>query len=107
MAPKRSKRDPGRPWRLLAHTDGADRDIRDNGSDFDELVVGKWIHIERMNDRIWWMDIGGVTVHVKADRDGKPVEVTVHGPLDYNAPVEGCRYKLTWTDLPDDPEVKR
>lgn len=67
------------------------------GTEFDELVVGSWCHIEQMNVGLWWMDFAGVTVHVKADRDGRPLKVTVHGPGDYNDAVEGCEYECTWS----------
>ena len=67
-------------------------------TDFDELVVGSWIHIEQMDTGRWWMNIGGVTVWVTADRDGKPTSVTVFGPKDYDAPVDGCRYEYAWTE---------
>jgi hypothetical protein len=69
------------------------------GTEFDELVVGRWIHIEQMDTGFWWMNIGGVTVHVKADRDGRPTHVVVHGPGDYTAPVEGCTYEVVWSGL--------
>lgn len=99
---KRRLRRAGAPWRVLAHTPGGgSHDLTVGGSEFDELVVGRWLHIEQMASGRWWMDIGGVTVHVKADRDGKPLEVRVDGPLDYNAPVEGCAYDVVWTDVRD------
>lgn len=67
------------------------------GTEFDELVVGTWIHLEQMDVGRWWMNIGGVTVHVRADRDGRPRHVTVHGPGDYDDPHPGCTYQLDWT----------
>lgn len=82
-------------------------------TEFDELVVGRWIHIEQMDDGVWWMNIAGVTVHVKADRNGRPQSVRVDGPLDYDEPVEGCKYSLDWDGFmvtdhvypPERPEV--
>lgn len=67
-------------------------------TEFDELTVGSWLHVEQMDGSVWWMNIGGVTVHVTADRDGRPKLVWVCGPQDYDAPREGCRYELSWTD---------
>jgi hypothetical protein len=64
------------------------------GTDFDELVIGHWIHLEQMNADTWWMGIGGVTVHVTADRAGKPTLVRVNMPGTYDGPVEGCEYHL-------------
>lgn len=72
------------------------------GTEFDELVAGRWLHVEQMDSGFWWMNIGGVTVHVRADRDGRPKRVTVSGPGDYDDPVPGCEYELDWS-APDDP----
>lgn len=66
------------------------------GTEFDELVVGRWLHIEQMDTSMWWMTIGGVVIHVWADRDGRPTHVTVHGPGCYDLPAPGCEYELDW-----------
>ncbi len=101
---RKTLRRAGAPWRLLAHEYvgrgqyGDPHDIEIPDTEFDELVVGQWIHIEQMDTGKWWMAVGGVTVLVKADADGKPTRVSVFGPGDYDAPVEGCSYELTWTD---------
>ena len=71
------------------------------GTEFDELVIGRWIHLEQMDTGRWWMNIGGVTVWVKADRDGRPVSVDVYGPHDYASPVPGCEYSVTWREAAD------
>lgn len=57
-------------------------------TEFDELVVGRWLHIEQMDTQTWWMNIGGLVVHVTADRDGRPRAVRV----DLEDPVDGCDY---------------
>lgn len=67
------------------------------GTEFDELAVGRWIHLEQMDAGKWWMNVGGVTVNVTADRDGRPKVVDVYGPGDYDDAAEGCRYSLTWS----------
>lgn len=69
-------------------------------AEFDELVVGRWLHVEQMDNSTWWMNIGGVTVHVSADREGRPTRVRIDGPLDYDEPHEGCTYEIEWTELP-------
>lgn len=87
------------PKFAAAHPDGAySRTHLIAHTEFDELAVGSWLHIEQMDNRVWWMNIGGVTVHVTADRDGRPTRVWVCGPEDYDAPREGCTYELTWSD---------
>ena len=60
------------------------------GTEFDEIVVGRWLHVEQMGTGLWWMDVGGVTVHVTADRVGRPRRVTVHS----EDPVPGCVYEI-------------
>lgn len=67
------------------------------GTDLDELVIGRWIHLEQMDVGTWWINVGGVVLWVKADRDGRPTSVSVHGPGDDNDPVDGCTYDLTWS----------
>lgn len=71
-----------------------------SGTEFDELVIGEWIHLEQMDNHSWWMNVGGVTLWVRADRDGKPTSVTVYGPNDYAHPVDGVKYECAWTDVP-------
>ena len=58
-------------------------------TEFDELVVGSWLHTEQMGEGSWWLDIGGLVVNVQADRDGRPRMVTAE-----LEPVEGVTYKL-------------
>jgi len=68
------------------------------GTEFDELVIGApWIHLEQMDTGVWWCSIGGVTINVKADRDGRPRQVDVYGPDDYDGRVPGCRYSISWS----------
>lgn len=101
----RVRRAGGR-WRLLAHealphgASGQAHHVEIPGTEFDELVVGAWLHVEQMGSGSWWMAVGGVTVHVRADRDGRPKHVMVHGPGDYDDPAEGCSYKLVWRERP-------
>ena len=67
------------------------------GTEFDEMVIGRWIHLEQQDAGEWWMSIGGVVVNVTADRDGRPRRVDVYGPGDYDGPAEGCAYSVTWS----------
>lgn len=66
-------------------------------TEFDELVVGSWLHVEQTDSLRWYIDIGGVRVHINADRDGRPTHVSVYGPGDYDEPREGCTYDCTWS----------
>jgi hypothetical protein len=77
------------------------RHIELPNTDFDELVIGRWIHLEQMDVGYWWMNVGGVTVHVRADRDGRPTSVMVRGPLDFEGEARpGVSYECVWTDVP-------
>lgn len=99
---------PGTRWRFLAHRAPTRRggmygepiDVRSDDADpsvFDEIVVDRWLHVEGMTATQWWLNVAGVTLHVDVDRDGRPVRCTVHGPGDYDNPVPGCEYDLTWS----------
>lgn len=67
------------------------------GTEFDELVIGRWIHLEQTDAGRWFLEVGGVVVNIAADRDGRPRKVDVYGPGDYADPVEGCAYELSWS----------
>lgn len=117
---RRPLRRAGAVWRLLVHeheTDGprsemahsvqSDRVRRRDDTrwsrtvvlprtEFDELVVGRFLHVEAMATGVWWMNIAGVEVTVTADRDGRPTLVRVSGPGDAQDPVDSCAYELDW-----------
>lgn len=76
-------------------------------TEFDELVVGHFAHLEQEDTGRWWMSIGGVVLHVHADRDGHPTHVTVHGPGDWDGPVPGCTYRLDWSGGAEIPAIPR
>lgn len=129
--PSKRLRRPGSPWRLLVHDytgeqpDGTSYDVSHHiantrppkyepsqwrqdhifeGSEFDELVVGKWatVHIEQMDTSLWWMNIGNVTINIRVDRDGRPKRVDVYGPGDWAGHLPGVEYNLTWSGVCDD-----
>jgi hypothetical protein len=66
------------------------------GTEFDELVIGKFLHLEMMDTNLWWCSIGGVVLNIRADRDGNPKQVDVFGPGTYDDPVPGCEYSCAW-----------
>lgn len=75
-----------------------------DGYDLDEVVVGQFLHLEQKDVGQYWLNIAGVTIWIQADRDGRPLEVDVFGPTDYDDPVNGCKYSLTWSS--DSPSKK-
>lgn len=78
------RRRPGYQWRTLAHHDSVAVDSLQqryepkNAVCFDELVIDNWFHLEQMDDRSWWMDVGGhhINVYIPSSAS-KPVEVYV------------------------------
>ena len=65
---------PGSRWRIKAGgvpPDGTVEMLSDNGPVFDELVIDGWFHLEQMDRRAWWMQIGDHHVNVSIGRDGK------------------------------------
>ena len=61
--------EPGARWRLLARREQSDLAIEDNGI-FDELVLDGWFHLERIQERLWWMRVGDARLLVTIDEDG-------------------------------------
>jgi hypothetical protein len=129
MVKRTRLRRPGSPWRVKADAweggrygvsyhvasdstfgggDGKDSEwskhVELPGTEFDELVVGRWLHVEQQDTSVYWMDVGGVTINVRVDRDGRPKAVDVYGPGDYAEPVEGVAYSLAWTEEGEDDQ---
>ena len=53
------RKTPGRSWRTNSSLDGS----------FDELVIDDWFHLERMDDRRWWIGIGDWHINIYVPRD--------------------------------------
>ncbi len=69
-------------WRVLAQGPGLKQfDHRESVVEFDELVVGGWFHLERMQNRAWWMRVGDVHIWVTIPRSGQPVVTVTEGTL--------------------------
>lgn len=70
-------------WRVLGHkrkpswSPGIDERFEPRDQvEFDELVVGDWLHIEQLDSRVWWMRVGDARIDVTIPAEG-PVEVRV------------------------------
>ena len=61
-------KNPGRRWRLHAYDGGRDLEVENEGI-FDELVVDHWLHVEQMDERVWFVRVGeqGILVTVQSD----------------------------------------
>lgn len=93
------RRVPGARWRVLAHRWNPESRMYGNsfeaGSlivgnadpqrdavptpdmEIDEVVIDRWFHLEQMNGRDWWLNVGGVILNVRVDREGRPTAVLV------------------------------
>jgi hypothetical protein len=61
-------------WRVSATTSSPStfRTEASGNEGFDELVVGRWFHLERMDTRIWWLGMGDKSWNIRIGRDGRP-----------------------------------
>lgn len=59
---------PGYKWRLQAHRKDGTPVRSENDGLFDELAIDDWFHLEQLDDRCYWMQIGDarITVHIPA-----------------------------------------
>ena len=62
---------PGGIWRLFAQTRSGPVHLENQGA-LKELVVGDWLHVEQVEDHVWWMRVGDMRVSVWAPRGGSP-----------------------------------
>lgn len=52
--------------------------VLDFPSEFDELVIDEWFHLEQMDRNSWWMRVGDVDIWVRV-ANGKATSVTRDG----------------------------
>lgn len=67
-------------WRILAYYDGkynksSKKCDEQAPTGFDEVVVGKWLHLERMNTGYWWMRLGNKEADITVDTRGRATVV--------------------------------
>lgn len=63
-------------WRSKFEADGEMREVRGE-SGFDELAIGQWLHLERLDEREWWMRVGKARILVRVSETGDAEEVTI------------------------------
>ena len=54
----------GSSWRALVHRDTETVSIENNGV-LDELVVDDWLHLEKMQEDLWWLKVGDARILVE------------------------------------------
>lgn len=66
---------PGRHWRFSCEGPPHPKlpiEMESEG-EFDELVVSDWLHIERMDERVWWMRVGDRAFDIEIPLEGPVV----------------------------------
>lgn len=76
MSRKPRKRADG-PWRVSVGGQKSPRVHHEGAAEFDEIVVGDWLHVEQMSDRHYWVVIGGVNINVFFNQLGRVQKVNV------------------------------
>lgn len=76
---------PGGIWRLFAQTKSGPVHFENQGA-LKELVVGDWLHVEHVEDHVWWMRVGDMRVTVVAPSNDSPLVDVERG---FYARVEG------------------
>lgn len=71
-----TRRQIAQPWRISVSDEKGghfDTDSKEHPIDFDEIVVGDWLHIERMSDHWWWMRVGNKTFDIDTRDPSNPI----------------------------------
>lgn len=63
------KRVPGSTWRVLAHAATGPFHVENQGV-FDELAVDDWLHVEQMDECVWFLKVGDARLQVTIGEDG-------------------------------------
>lgn len=64
--PPPPKKLPGSVWRLLTRSGFA---VQNEGV-IDEVVVDHWMHMEQLDERLWWMRLGLARLLIEIDEEG-------------------------------------
>jgi hypothetical protein len=61
---------PNGDWRILAHVSDGKIEITNQG-ELDEVVIGQWFHLERLDDNEWWLRVGDARILVSIGKQGE------------------------------------
>jgi hypothetical protein len=74
---RRLARSPGLSWRVLVHDEARNVPLEEHSDRrrwrFDELVVDHWLHVEQLNTRVWYLQVGDHQMSIEVKRDGSVV----------------------------------
>jgi hypothetical protein len=86
MSDKASPLDgPGRRWQARARDGSRALEYGPEGV-FDELSIDDWLHLEQMDDRLWWIRVGDAEILVRIEANGSATVDVVRGS---HGPVQG------------------
>jgi hypothetical protein len=57
---------------VLAHRGDANIELENQGV-FDELVLDDWLHVEQMDDAVWWLRVGDARLIVTLREGASPI----------------------------------
>jgi len=68
-------------WLVRTRTDGGNTAFIVNpletvGRKFDEILVGRWMHAEKLEDREWYLGLGNAQLYIRLDDDGNVESIT-------------------------------
>lgn len=64
-----SSQSSGKSWRILAWEEGVPLELQNRGT-IDEVVVEEWLHLEQMDEHLWWLRVGDARIMAERDADG-------------------------------------
>lgn len=76
---------PGRNWRAVARDGSRVLKYGPEGV-FDELGIDDWLHLEQMDERLWWIRVGDAEILVRVEDNGSATVDVVRGSY---GPVQG------------------
>jgi len=80
--PKFTKQVKHQSWRFHAvdakgHTLNLEAPESIEGYQVDELVIDHWLHLDKMDDGLYWLRVGTKTINVSVDGNGQVIKMTV------------------------------
>jgi hypothetical protein len=66
---KGTKRIPGTQWRVLVKRGDEAVELENQGV-LDEVVLDDWLHLEQMNENVWWMRLGDARIVIEVAPEG-------------------------------------
>lgn len=66
-------------WKLLVESPSGKENRFQGESGFDELVVDDWLHVEKMDAKVWWLRVGDARIMVRLSEASSPEVDVIRG----------------------------